>query len=256
MLPKNEANLWDLIAATGLVILYILDSNLRLFRPLWPWHLLDDLKKHRAPLCASFQSHWWFQTRVTVQKHSIRVKSSMFLPRVTLKFDGWPWETIEHLIYANSSVVHHSVAICEFKLELQSSPEIPNSGQNRRFFFLCELEMWQMTLKIKRRLSWSISSFVHHFEAMCESQLDLYCVNAKFGSQSAIFCLLWPWNLTDDLWPWKTIWHLSYASYGPVKFGAKFALTSVTLTFHFWPWPFAWTSRLSLVITSENFMMI
>ena len=33
-------------------------------------------------------------------------------------------------------------------------------------------------------------------------------------------------------------------------------LTSVTLTFYLWPWLFAWTSLLSLVITPENFMMI
>ena len=31
---------------------------------------------------------------------------------------------------------------------------------------------------------------------------------------------------------------------------------SVTLTFDLWPWPFAWTSLLSLVNTSENIMMI
>ena len=33
-------------------------------------------------------------------------------------------------------------------------------------------------------------------------------------------------------------------------------MTSVTLTFDRWPWPFAWTLRLSLVITPENFMII
>ena len=33
-------------------------------------------------------------------------------------------------------------------------------------------------------------------------------------------------------------------------------VTSVTLTFDLWPWSFAWTSLLSLVITPENFMMI
>ena len=32
-------------------------------------------------------------------------------------------------------------------------------------------------------------------------------------------------------------------------------MTSVTLTFGLWPWPLAWTSRLSMVIT-ENFSMI
>ena len=36
----------------------------------------------------------------------------------------------------------------------------------------------------------------------------------------------------------------------------SWVLTSVTLTFDLWPWPFAWTSLLSLVITLENFMMI
>ena len=33
-------------------------------------------------------------------------------------------------------------------------------------------------------------------------------------------------------------------------------MTFVTLTFDLWPWPFAWTSRLSMVITPENFRMI
>ena len=40
--------------------------------------------------------------------------------RVTLKFDGWPWKTIGHLFFAVSSFVQHSIAIGEFKLELQS----------------------------------------------------------------------------------------------------------------------------------------
>ena len=84
------------------------------------------LKNNRAPLlyyiklCASFQSHGWIQTGVTVRKHSIRVKIDNFLSRVTLKFDGWPWKSIEHLSYAASSFVHHFRAIVKFKLELQS----------------------------------------------------------------------------------------------------------------------------------------
>ena len=36
----------------------------------------------------------------------------------------------------------------------------------------------------------------------------------------------------------------------------SWVLTSVTLTFDLWPWPFAWTSLLTMVITPENFMMI
>ena len=84
------------------------------------------LKNNRAPLlccfklCASFHSHRWIQTKVTVRKRSIRVKIWDLLSHVTLKFDGWPWKTIGHLFYATSSLMHHFVAIGEFKLELQS----------------------------------------------------------------------------------------------------------------------------------------
>ena len=71
-------------------------------------------------LCATFHSHRWIQTGVTVRKRTIWVKFDDFESRVTLKFDVWPWKTIGHLFYATSSFVHHFVAIGEFKLELQS----------------------------------------------------------------------------------------------------------------------------------------
>ena len=45
---------------------------------------------------------------------------SNWLLRVTLKFDGSPGKTIEHLSFALASFVHHFIAISEFKLELQS----------------------------------------------------------------------------------------------------------------------------------------
>ena len=98
----------------------------------WCFFLCDlviwcmTLKNNRAPvLCyfklnASFRSHRWIQTGVTVRKRPIWVKIDDFLSRVTLKFDVWPWKTIGHLFYATSSFVHHFVAIGDFKLELQS----------------------------------------------------------------------------------------------------------------------------------------
>ena len=78
-------------------------------------HLLCCLK-----LCASFHSHQCIISGVTVRKRSIQVKISDFLFRVTLKFDGWPWKIIEHLFYANSSIVHYFKAISKLKLKLQS----------------------------------------------------------------------------------------------------------------------------------------
>ena len=47
-------------------------------------------------------------------------KSAIFLSRMTLKFDGWPWKRIGQLFYAASSFLQHCIAIGKFKLELQS----------------------------------------------------------------------------------------------------------------------------------------
>ena len=58
------------------------------------------------------------QTGITVGERLIRVKIGGFLSRVTLKFDRWPWETIEHIFYTTSSFVHRFVDIGDFKLEL------------------------------------------------------------------------------------------------------------------------------------------
>ena len=122
----NKANLRDLIAATGLVILLKFDPNHRFFVPcdleIW-WMTLEN---KRAPLlyytklCLSFQIRWWIETEVTVRKRSIQVKIGDFLSCVTLKFDGWPWKTTGHLFCVASSFVHHFTAISQFKLELQS----------------------------------------------------------------------------------------------------------------------------------------
>ena len=105
------------------------------------------LKNKRAPLlyyiklCASFQSHGWIQTGVTVRKRSIRVKISIFLSRVTLKFDRWPWKTIGYLSYAASGFVHHFIAIGEFKLELQSG----NTQFGSKSTILFTMWPWNLT---------------------------------------------------------------------------------------------------------------
>ena len=149
-ISTNKANLRDLIAATGLVILLKFDPNHRFFSPcdfeIWCMTSINN----RAPLvyyiklCVSFQIHRWIQAEVILRKRSIRVKIGNFLSHVTVKFDGWPWTTIGHLFHTTPSFVHHFKSIGEFKLELQSG-------------------------------------------------------NAQFGSKSAIFCPVWPWNMMDDL---------------------------------------------------------
>ena len=92
----NKANLRDLIAATGLVILLKFDPNHRFCSPfdLEIWCMTS--KNDRAPLlyyiklCVSFQIHRWIQTKVTLPKRSIWVKIGDFFPL-------WPWNLMDDL---------------------------------------------------------------------------------------------------------------------------------------------------------------
>ena len=89
------------------------------------------LRNNRTPiLCyfkiwASFHSHLWIQTVVTVRKIPIWVKIDDFFSPVTLKFDGWPWKNRTHLL-------------CYFKLYASfhsylwvTVQETPNLDRNR-----------------------------------------------------------------------------------------------------------------------------
>ena len=111
----------------------------------WPCKTIGHLFYATSKLSASFCSHWWIQTSITVQKRPIWVKLDDFQSRATLKFDGWPCKTIGHLFYATSSFMHHFVPIGEFKLELQSGNA--QSGSNSE---PCDLEIWRMTLQNNR----------------------------------------------------------------------------------------------------------
>ena len=101
-----------------------LGQNWRFFCPVWP--LINDLENNKTPLlcyfklCASFHSHQWIETPVTVQKCSTWVKIIYFSAPVILKFDRWHCKTIGHLIYTTPSLVQYFVAICKLKLEFRA----------------------------------------------------------------------------------------------------------------------------------------
>ena len=126
---------------TGLVILLQFYPSHRFFSPcdLEIWWMTP--KNNRAPfLCylklfASFRSHWWIQTGITVRKRLIWVKIDDIFSCVTLKFDGWPSTRQIWGIW---------------KLRLAYSPETPNLGKNRWCFVPCDLEIWLMTLENDR----------------------------------------------------------------------------------------------------------
>ena len=63
--------------------------------------------------------------------------------------------------------------------------------------------------------------------------------------------------LLSTIKPYTSFHHHMWIQTGvTVRKRLSWVVTSVTLTFDLWPWPFAWTSLPSLVITPENFMMI
>ena len=134
----HKANLRNLVAATGLIIILKLDSNHWFFS-------LCDLEI------------WWMTSK-----------------------------TIGHLFYTTSSFMHHFQSIGEFKLELQSGNA--QLGSKSAIFSLCDLEIWQMTLKNNRAPLLYNIKLLHHFKAICEFKLELQSWNAQFGSKSVIFC--------------------------------------------------------------------
>ena len=204
----NKANLRDLIAATGQVILFKWDSNCRFFSlcDLDIWWMTS--KNNRAPLlnyiklCASFQIHQWIQTGVTVRKRSILVKIVNFFSRVI-----W-WMPLKN---------NRAPLVCYVKLcaPFQSHRWIQNWVTIRKRSIQVKISdfLSRVTLKFdggpwktKGHLFYATSSFVHHFKAMGEFELELQSGNAQFGSRSVIF--LSTVTLKFDGWPWKIIGQL------------------------------------------------
>ena len=148
------------------------------------------------------------------------------------------------------------------------SPETPNSGQNRPFLSRVTLKFDRWHWKTIGHLFYATSRFVHHLIAMGHFKLELESGNAKFGSKSAIFAPcdheIWLMTLKNKrapplcslkLYAWFNC-HMQIQTGVRVRKRLSWMLTSVTLTFDLGPWPFAWTSLLSMVITHENFMMM
>ena len=151
-------------------------------------HLLCCFK-----LCASFHSHQWIQTGVTVRKRPIWVKIEDILSRAALKFNGWHWKWIGHLYQAASSFVYHFIIICGFKLELQSGNA--KFGSKSTIFRLGR--------------PWSLGASFMLLQALCIVSKPLvnsnwnYSLETHDSDQNRQF--LSRVTLKFDWWPWKSI---------------------------------------------------
>ena len=156
-------------------------------------HLLCYIK-----LCASFQSHRWIQTGVTVRKRSIRVRIRYFFSPCDLEI--W-WMTSKNnrapLLYRfKRCASFHSHRWIQTKVIVRKRSIRVKSGV---ILSRVTLKSHGWPWKTIGHLFYVISSFKHNFIAIGELKLKLQSGNAQFGSKSAIFCPVWPWNLTVDL---------------------------------------------------------
>ena len=90
------------------------------------------------------------------------------------------------------------ISLPSVKLNWSYIPEKSNFGQNWWFYAPCDLEIWQMTLKNDRAPLLCYSKLCALFHSHQWNQTGVTVGNAQFGSKSASFGPVWPWNLTDD----------------------------------------------------------
>ena len=105
----------------------------------WPWKTIGHLFYTTASFVHHFKARGEFKLDLQAGNAQFGSKSAIFLFRMTLKFDRWPWKTTGHLFYVASSFVHHFIAVSEFKLELQSGNA--QFGSKSMFFASCDLEV-------------------------------------------------------------------------------------------------------------------
>ena len=152
---------------------------------------------------------------------------------------------------------------------LSYSPETPNLGQIPRFLEPCDLEIWRMTLKNNRAPLLCYFKLCASFRSHWWIQTGVTVPETPNLGQIWRFlepCDLEIWRMTlknnrapllSNIKLYASFHHHMWIQTGvTVRKRLSWVVTSVTLTFDLWPWPFAWTLRWSLVITPENFMMI
>ena len=90
------------------------------------------------------------------------------------------------------------------------SPETPNLGQNRWFLEPCDLAIWCMTLKNNRAPLLCYFKLYASFHSHRWSQAGVTVQKRPIWVKIIDFfsCV----TLQFDIWPWKTIGHLFYAT--------------------------------------------
>ena len=133
------------------------------------------------------------------------VQNQRYLSLVTLKFHGWPWKTIRHLFYATSRFEHHFIAICEFKLELQS--------EKSQFWVKIDIFFSHVTLKLDGYHWKTIGHLLCYFNRNASFHSHLWIQTGDTVRKRQIWVEIDDFfsrvTLKFDRWPRKSIGHRS-----------------------------------------------
>ena len=188
----NKANLRDLIAVTGLVMLLKFYPNHQFFSLEIGWITSTSSFVHHIKSCGEFK------LKLQSGNAQFGSKSAIFCP-------VWPWnlmqdlgKTKQHLFYTTSSFVHHFKAMGEFKMELQSRN---SQFRSKSAIFLVprDLEIWWMTLKNNMAPLLCCFKLFASFHSHQWIQTRVTVRKCPIWVKIAVFCPVWPWNFTNDI---------------------------------------------------------
>ena len=113
----------------------------------WHWQTTGHLFYTMSSFVHHFKAIGEFKLELQPGNAQFGSKSAIFLSCVTSKFDRWPWKIIGHLFYATSSFGHHFIAICKFKMQLQSG----NGQFGSNSMLLCPVWRWNLTDDLEKQ---------------------------------------------------------------------------------------------------------
>ena len=109
-----------------------------------------------------------------------------------MKFGGWHWKTIGHLLHSTSSFVRHFVAI-QTEVTVRKCQTLVKIHD---FFVQCDLEIKWMTLNNNRAPFRCYSKLCESFNSYRSIQTRVTVRKLpNFGLISVKFCPVRPWNL-------------------------------------------------------------
>ena len=180
-----------------------------------------------------------------------------------LDLEIW-WMTlknIRHLSYATLSLCIKSKP--SVNSNLRYSPKTLNSSSNRQFLVPCDLAIWRMTLKNNR------APLLCCFKLCASFHSHQWILTGVTVRKRPIWVIFFFVSCDLKIW-WMTLkkyrahllsniklcssfhhHHMWFDTGVTVRKGLSWVLTSATLTFDLWPWPFAWASLRSLVVTPK-----